>query len=155
MFKNIELLSEILQEEKIVLAELVKVTQKERESLVNCDGVALEGCLKEKESLKDDLELQEEKRLALTGDRTLAEITAAGEQQEIEDLVNIHSEMKEILRELKALNDTNALLLRHELAYMKFMQETINPAGKATPYSSKGQRVVSFNSNAFRVSSYA
>lgn len=155
MFKKIELLTEVLRKEKIVLTELIKLTQKEREILVNCDGAALKVCLKKKENLKRALELLEEKRATFTGDRTLAEITAAGEPQAVKNLVTLHNEMKKILRELKELNDTNALLLRHELAYMKFMQEMINPAGKATPYSSKGQMATSFNTNVLRVSSYA
>jgi hypothetical protein len=100
---------------------------------------SLKACLREKESLKSALSALGEKLTAISGGKTLRETISAAPEPLKEELTALRRDLKETVRELQSISETNALLLKHGLAYIRQMREKTDPAAIGSPYTRKGQ----------------
>jgi flagellar biosynthesis/type III secretory pathway chaperone len=134
-----EALAGILREQKKILTELTVLTRTETEAIVSHDLNSLKACLREKESLKSALSSLGEKLQANSGGKTLSETISAAPEPLKEELTALRGDLKETVRELQSISETNTLLLKHGLAYIRQMREKTDPTAIGSPYTRKGQ----------------
>ena len=108
------------------LLQLQKVSKEERQAVINNDARLLEQACRQKEKLEKDLIRLEEKRLALIKERTASELAAkaGGNAGKLQLLA---AEIKNLLREVHALQTTNKLLIQSELALWEQVKAILFP----------------------------
>lgn len=131
-----ENLLQVLQKEQSILDELIAVTKREQEAIINKNINDLQQSLKEKERLEKQLQELEQERVNLTGDKDFAGLLkSAGPHAE--NLQILRQSLKNSLLELKHLQTTNTLLLKTELAYFNVVKELLNT--NSTHYDAQGK----------------
>lgn len=148
---KLERLTELLAGQCDVLRDLVAVAERQKQALLDADQPSVEAATNEQNQLLAELEWFESQRLALLGDgadgvageegsgvgnEALSETAAALRLSDIIDrapaefrptLGRLRDEARALLRELTALNETNAQLLRQELAFIDLYMSVLSP----------------------------
>ncbi len=128
----------VMEEEKRIISILIEAVLKEREGIVNFDSVLLSECLKEKERLKESLDVLEKSRMVAAGDKSLRQIIQESKEEEQRQLESLQLDLKASAREARALSRANALLFKQSLALMEQVWEGIC-GNKVQPYNESGE----------------
>lgn len=129
---------ENLEQQKTALHELATILLQEREAITKNNGTMLIKLLQQKEDCQTALAILEQNRIVLTGEQTLTQLTATADETVKSLLSSLAEEIKTKLRELRSINDTNLLLLKHNLAYFRHLRQTLTPEYGINPYDKNG-----------------
>jgi len=121
-----------LQTQLATITALTEIIRQERGAIVINELELLQRCQQEKIRLQHDLQQLEEKRELSADGKSLREL-AAVPGAPAEELLTLRQNLQLALRELKIENETNALYLKHQLAYINCFRQA---AGKEQPTSS-------------------
>jgi len=132
----VEKLLRVLKKQQHTLNELIGISKQEQEAIMARNIELIKASIKQKNELQKQLIELEKERQALTDATNLSSLadTAAGDKKEV--LEALRHSLKNSLQELKALNTTNTLLIKTELAYFDFLKEKVFPTIKQ--YDNKG-----------------
>ncbi|WP_338834391.1 hypothetical protein MHLNE_07340 [Moorella humiferrea] len=111
-------LAEVLQAELDVVQELLGVCRQEQDALVADDIEAIRAAAGRKGELSRRLAVLEEERQQVVAGRPGTEETE-----------KLRSLLKQAVRELQEVNETNRLLARQSLAYVQKMLASLLPEG--------------------------
>lgn len=117
----------VLREEKELLGKMLKILNKEKEILIRNDVVELQKVVEEKEELKKVIDQVEDRRHNLCGGRRLKEILPELDGKEREEIEKTGSQMEEIVHSIQEANNTNNLLLKQSLNYIRTVVNLLTP----------------------------
>ncbi|MEF9951649.1 MAG: flagellar protein FlgN [Clostridium sp.] len=115
--------------------ELDELLDRERDILVNSEGHDLLKVVDEKRVIIKKISLLEEKRLTLKGDMTIDEIIGNGHilPEDVDFL-------KKICKDIKEKNDTNNMLTKQSLHYIRAIKYALTPnENRVTTYGNQGK----------------
>ena len=121
-----------LQTQLATITALTEIIRRERSAIVESDLELLQRCQQEKIRLQHHLQHLEERRNLSAQGKSLREL-ASTHGAPTEELLTLRQNLQLALRELKIENETNALYLKHQLAYINCFRQA---AGKEQPTSS-------------------
>jgi flagellar biosynthesis/type III secretory pathway chaperone len=127
-----------LELQKTALNELATLLLQEREAIINNECALLIKLLQQKEDCQAALATLEQNRLLLSGEQTLTQLTATADETAKSLLSSLAEELKNKFRELRSINDTNMLLLKHNLAYFRHLRQTLASGHGIIPYDKNG-----------------
>lgn len=131
-------LIENLELQKSTLHGFATLLLQEREAILNNEGTLLIKLLQQKEDYQAVLATLEKNRVLLTGQQTLTQLTATADEPAKNLLSSLAEELKNKLRELRSINETNMLLLKHNLAFFNHLRQTFAPEPVVIPYDKNG-----------------
>ena len=151
---TLERLAKLLTAQCGVLRELVSVAARQKQALLEGDQPGVEATTKEQNELLAQLQRLEAQRLALLragavqeaegGDEavaetvaeavTLEEIISGAPAEHARRLSGLRDEARSLVDELSALNETNAQLLKQELALIELYMSILSPEAGAEVY---------------------
>lgn len=134
----VQKLIENLELQKTALNELAALLLQEREAIMNNESTLLTHLLQQKADCQAALAALEQKRIVLSGEKTLSQLTVNADETAKSLLSSLAEELKKKLRELRSINDTNLLLLKHNLAYFRHLRQIFTPEQGITPYNKTG-----------------
>ena len=168
---TLERLAKLLTAQCGVLRELVSVAARQKQALLEGDQPGVEAATKEQNELLAELQRLEAERLALLragavqeaegGDEavaetvaeavTLEEIISGAPAEDARRLSGLRDEARSLVDELSALNETNAQLLKQELALIELYMSILSPEAGAEVYGdpARGRRPAGGASVAF------
>lgn len=164
---TLERLAKLLTAQCGVLRELVSVAARQKQALLEGDQPGVEATTKEQNELLAELQRLEAERLALLragavqeaegGDEavaetvTLEEIISGAPAEDARRLSGLRDEARSLVDELSALNETNAQLLKQELALIELYMSILSPEAGAEVYGdpARGRRPAGGASVAF------
>ncbi len=127
-----------LEQQKTILHELSTLLLEERDAIISNDSTLLIELLQNKEDYQAALNALEQNRLLLSGEQTLNQIAESADEKDRRLLLSLAEELKNKIRELHSINDTNMILLKHNLAYFSHLRKTLVPEQRFAPYDKKG-----------------
>ena len=128
----------VMEEEASIILKLIEALLKEREGIVNFDSILLSDFLREKEELRNSLNILEKNRALVAGDKNLRQIMQEAGEEEQRELESLQLRLKAGTREAKALSRANTLLFKQSLALMEQMWDGIC-GNKVQPYNESGE----------------
>lgn len=135
-------LVDLIRKEHDLLCRMGKMLEKENTALVNDDIASLAEIVRGKEKLNDSIRELERKRTGICGSLSLREIARhlkrVGKDEEADEVDALRADMKGRISDIKRLNDTNSLLLRLSLSYVKSVLNILSP-GKNMMYNHSGE----------------
>ena len=128
---KLEQLIEMLTSQCSVLADLVSVAERQRQALLDGDQSGVEATTKEQDELLVELHQWEAERLALLNGSSLHgivldELIDVAPEEMRATLVGLRDEARALVDELTTLNETNAQLLRQELALVELYMSILS-----------------------------
>lgn len=128
----------ILVQEKDLLLEMFDTLNKEKEILINDDIKELEKIIVKKEELKYRIDEVENTRLGLCGDRKLNDILEDMDGKEKGNAEELGKEIESIMFKIQEVNNTNGLLIKQSLNYVRAVISAVTPA-KPSVYNLTGR----------------
>lgn len=128
----------VLREEKELLVKMLHILNKEKDILIKNDVVELEKVAEEKEELKKIIDQVEDRRHNLCGGRRLKDILPELDAKDREDIENTGIEMEKLVHDIQEANNTNSLLLKQSLSYIRTVVNLITPV-KPSTYGADGR----------------
>lgn len=133
--ETIARVTELLTDQCSLLYELATVARRQQQALLSGDQAGVESTTKVQEELLGEVHVLEAERIALLGAVTLEELIAdAPTEQQRSTLVELRDEARTRVDELTALNETNAQLLKQELALVGLYMSVLSPDGTGEVY---------------------
>lgn len=127
-----------LQAQLATITALTEIIRRERGAIAKKELALLQRCQQEKTELQHRLRLLEAKRELSADGKSLRELAAvAGAPTEL--LLTLRQKMQLALRELKIENETNALYLKHELAYINCFRQASGKERRTDAYTQTGK----------------
>ena len=130
----------LLEEQEALLDRLVILLEEERDVLIHEDGNRLRELVALKENLQADLERSEVKRKESWGEATLMQMVSRLNEERAKRLQHMGESVKERMKKIKALQETNMMLTRQSADYsqrlMDILQQTLRKSG--ITYGKKG-----------------
>lgn len=127
-----------LREEKRLLLEMLDTLEEEKTALINNDTEKIQKALKNKEDLKSRIDDIEKVRIDKYGTQRLKEILPGLGSSEKEEAEKLGSDMAEIVYKIQQTNETNRMLIKQSLSYVKLLMNILLPQ-KVTVYGQTGQ----------------
>lgn len=133
---------DLLEEEYGLLAQMAEALKKENKALINDDTASLEKIVNAKEKLNDSFEKIEDQRICGYGNSSISSIIMqleeSGRIEEARELNMMGMDMKQKAEDIKQLNETNSLLIRQSLSYVKSIINILLPVRNKL-YSQSGE----------------
>lgn len=125
---------EILNYQIEALRELEELLDFEKDILIRDKAVEIPGIVEKKKVIAQKLSLLEKKRISLSGSRKADELSAEGmiEMEQVEALVKLADAIKE-------KEDTNYILTKQSINYIRLITSALNPGQKVVTYGSSGK----------------
>jgi len=131
-------LTDLLTTECSVLRELVAAAERQKQALLLRDQQGVEAATKEQEALLAELHRCEAERLALVAGGlaregsaphavTLQALVEAAPEAKRARLAALRDDARSLVRQLSTLTETNAQLLRQELAFIDLYMSILSP----------------------------
>lgn len=127
-----------LREEKELLRQMLDTLEEEKKALIKNDVEKIQKMLEIKEDLKGRIDEIEKARIEGYGTQRLKEILPVLENGERKEAEALGSEMMGIVSDIRQENETNRMLLKQSLSYVKMYMNMLLPQ-KVTVYGSSGQ----------------
>lgn len=124
--------------EKGLLFELLNTLKAEKEMLINDNIEELSKIVKTKEELKKQIEDIEKIRLEKYDSKSLKEILPTLQGSERDQAQKLGEEMENLVSLIQEINDTNDLLIKQSLSYVRSLINIMSPR-KVTVYNPAGQ----------------
>jgi len=121
----VEELLTTLQAQLATITALTEIIRRERGAIAENELTLLQRCQQEKAEYQQRLRRLEAKRELSADGKSLREL-AAVPGAPAEKLLTLRQSLQLALRELKIENETNALYLKHQLAYINCFRPLIN-----------------------------
>lgn len=124
-------LMDLLKYEQELLSQLMQTLKEENKALVDDDIPSLNKIVKTKETLSNSVRAIESQRISGYGDINLSSIVfkleSEGKTQEAHEIDSIGTDMQDKIFKIKEQNETNQLLIRQSLNYVKTMMNILCP----------------------------
>lgn len=127
-----------LQAQLATITALTEIIRRERGAIADNELAVLQRCQQEKIRLQHHLQQLEERRELSAHGKSLREL-AATPGTPTEELLTLRQNLQLALRELKIENETNALYLKHQLAYINCFRKAAGKEQPAGSYSKTGK----------------
>lgn len=129
---------DLLISQREVLTNLLEILDKERDALIheNIDDIA--EFQEKKKELKQRIDIIEEKKQEIYGEKRLKEILDSMEGQDRQKAEKLGLEVEELVMDIIEINDINDMLIRQSLDYIRNMINIFTPK-KVTVYKSTGK----------------
>lgn len=127
-------IKDIVQAQIIVLSELNSLLDTEKEILINDKASDLPGILDEKKLIAQKISLLEKKRNELYGEKKAEELVEAGFLDKA-----AFDTLKKLTDDINEKNDTNLILTRQSINYIRMITSAINPSQKIMTYGNNGK----------------
>jgi len=134
----VEELLTTLQAQLATVTALTEIIRRERNAIANNELALLQRCQQEKTQLQHRLRRLEERRELSAHGKSLRELAAAPGAP-AEKLLTLRQNLQLALRELKIENETNALYLKHQLAYINCFRQAAGKEQHADGYTKTGK----------------
>lgn len=132
--------TELLTDQCSLLYELAEIARRQQHALLAGDQAGVESTTKAQDELLAQLHVLEAERVALLGTVTMEELIAdAPTDQQRATLTELRDEARTRVDELAALNETNAQLLKQELALVGLYMSVLSPDGAGEVYADPAQ----------------
>lgn len=127
-------LIDLLKDEQGILSQLLQILKNENTALVKDDISSLNKIVRAKEALNNSILKIESCRVSDFGNLSISSIVgkleSEGKLQEACEIDSIGTDMKEKIFNIKQLNETNQLLIRQSLNYVRSMIDVLSPKNK-------------------------
>lgn len=128
----------VLKEEKELLVKMLDILNKEKDILIKNDVTALQRVVEEKEELKKVIDEVENKRFNICGGRKLKDMLPELDGKVRGDIEKTAGEMEKIVFNIQEANNTNSLLLKQSLNYIRAVVNLLSPA-QSSVYGANGR----------------
>jgi len=118
---------DVLREERNLLIEMLETLKTEKELLIKDDIKELEKVLKAKEELKSRIGEVEKTRIDLCGCYKLKEMFFNIKETDRQEAEEIGKDMENIILGIHETNETNRLLIKQSLNYIRSIINAISP----------------------------
>lgn len=116
-----------------VLSELNSLLDYEKEILIKDDADELPGIIEKKKLIAQKIAFVEKKRQEIYGAKTAEELSSEGVIGKSQ--VN---KLKKLAEDIKEKNDTNLILTRQSIYYIRMITSALNPNQRVVTYGSTG-----------------
>lgn len=116
-----------------VLSELNSLLDYEKEILIKDDADELPGIIEKKKLIAQKIAFVEKKRQEIYGAKTAEELSSEGVISKSQ--VN---KLKKLAEDIKEKNDTNLILTRQSIYYIRMITSALNPNQRVVTYGSTG-----------------
>lgn len=127
----------VLEEGKVQLEKLVQLAEEKQRAIVENKREEVAALSKKELELTGALQNWEKERLKTTGKLTLKELSATTDDATRLKLSNLGEELVFLTQKLASLNQQNAELLKHALAYTEYCLSLFQPDSQT--YGQKGE----------------
>lgn len=116
-----------------VLSELNALLDYEKEVLIKDDAKELQGILDKKKLITQKIAFIEKKRQEIYGEKTAEELVVDGliGQSKVDEL-------KKLTEDIKEKNETNLILTRQSIYYIRMITSALNPNQRVVTYGNNG-----------------
>lgn len=128
----------ILNAEKELLVGMLDALTVEKEALIKNNVEELQRATASKEEIKRKLDNLEKVRMEKWGSNRLSELIPLMDGYEREEAVKIKKDMENMVFGIQELNNTNRMLLRQSLNYVRTIVNILSPAD-VTIYNPSGR----------------
>lgn len=123
-------LADILRDELAAVGELLAVGRREQEALMTDDLAGIQAATVRKGELARLMAiLEEERQQVMAADPTNAAGPLACRENGDDEVSRLRDALRQAVRELQEVNETNRLLARQSLAYVQKMLSLLLPEG--------------------------
>lgn len=126
-----------LQAQLSTITALTEILRQERYAIAKNEPALMHYCQQEKSKLQHGLQRLEEERENSAHGKSLKELAAAPGAP-AEKLLTLRQNLLLALRELKTENETNALYLKHQLAYINCFRQAAGNELQTNSYTKTG-----------------
>jgi flagellar biosynthesis/type III secretory pathway chaperone len=127
-------IKDIISLESQILSELSEILDKEKEVLIKDNASEIPEIVEKKKMISKKITLLETKRQEIYGNKTADDFVAEG----LLDKTQV-DELKKLTNSIKEKNETNLVLTKQSIGYIRMITNALNPNQKVVTYGNSGK----------------